>query len=54
MHSEDSDQTGWMPRMIRLLAGRTVIFIPRNTKSDIDIEEEWFVIADGLNSNYSP
>ena len=26
-HSEDSDQTGWMPRLIRGFAGRKVILL---------------------------
>ena len=27
VHSEDSDQTGWMPRMIRVFAGCTLILL---------------------------
>ena len=27
MHSEDSDQTGWMPRLIWVFAGRTGHFV---------------------------
>ena len=27
VHSKDSDQTGWMPRLIWDVAGRTVIFV---------------------------
>ena len=89
MDSEESDQTGWMPRLIWVFTGRTCHFvIPRHTKSggvlcytlrkfwvlfhpstlrfqtltwefltnffklcmNIDIGEEWFGIANGLNS----
>ena len=40
-HSEDSDQTGWMPRLIWVFAGRTVILLVLSRGGSI--YENWAV-----------
>ena len=36
--SEDSDQTGWMPRLIRVFAGRTLILFVLSRGGSIEFD----------------
>ena len=43
-HSEDSDQTGWMPRLIWVFTGRTVTLLVLSCRGTImDIGDIWFL-----------
>ena len=55
-HSEDSDQTGWMPRLIRVFAGRTLILLVlscRSSHKKITNETSLvFFVCDSKHPNY--
>ena len=51
--SEDSDQTGWMPRLIRVFAGRTLILLVLSCRGSYRVmllkkKEAHFICYDSL------
>ena len=53
-HSEDSDQTGWMARLIWVIAGRTIILLVLSCRGSFVIWFDLFItiITDHLSSTY--